>query len=112
MGGPRPAPSRGISPEKGHLSHASCAILVWLKAPAAALVAAAAVPTIGVDADGLVPGTDEGELSALICVYTASILVLGESLPALQRGRHEWLLHIQRVGDLQDRVDLTARHSS
>lgn len=50
------------------LTHASRAVLVGLEAPAAALVAAAAVPAVGVDADRLVPGADEGELFALICV--------------------------------------------
>lgn len=66
------------------LTHASCAILVWLKAPAAALVAATAVPAIGVDADGLVPGTDEGEFSALICVCkrVLSVRRLGRELGA------------------------------
>lgn len=50
------------------LTHASRAVLVGLEAPAAALVAAAPVPAVGVDADGFVPGTDEGELGALVHV--------------------------------------------
>jgi len=58
----------GVRAPLPSLTHASCAVLVGLKAPAAALVAAAAVPAIGVDADRLVPGADKGELGALVRV--------------------------------------------
>lgn len=58
----------GVRASQPSLTHASRAVLIGLKAPAAALVAAAAVPAIGVDADGLVPRADEGELDALIRV--------------------------------------------
>lgn len=58
----------GVRASQPSLTHASCAVLVGLKAPAAALVAAAAVPAVGVDADGLVPGADEGEPGTLVSV--------------------------------------------
>lgn len=56
------------APSRPSLTNTGCAILIGLKAAVAALVTAATVSTIGVDADGPVPWTHKGKFYALVHV--------------------------------------------